>query len=122
VAKMLVLITAQAESAREIGAGWKAAGAPGVTFIEGYGLQSLRMAADSMEILSGTTSMLEILRQTTVNVVIAMAVLEEEAPIPAMLDVVERILGDMQQPNKGLVFVMDIEQALGISHFRGKPS
>jgi hypothetical protein len=118
MAKMLVLITAQAESAREIGVGWMELGAPGATFIEGYGMQSLRQSADSLEILSGTTSMLEILRQTTVNVVIALSVLPDETLIPKMVAVVEQVLGDMTEPNKGLVFVMDIDQAFGIAHHR----
>ncbi len=116
MAKLLVLITAQAEAAREIGAGWKQAGAPGVTFIEGYGLQTLRQASDSMEILSGTTSMLEILRQTTTNVVIALCLLEDDTLVDKLAAVTDTIIGDMETPNNGVMFVLDVEKALGVFH------
>lgn len=115
MARLVVLITAQVDIVRDIGTAWKEAGAPGVTFIDGYGLQSLRHASDSMEILSGTTSMLEILRQTTVGVVVLLSVIEDEALVPAVVSVTEEILGDMQAPNKGVLFVLDVERALGVS-------
>ncbi len=115
MAKLVILITAQADEAREIGTAWKKAGAPGVTFLEGYGLQTLSQAADSLELLSGITSMAEILRQTTVNIVLALTVVEDEALVPKLMAAVEASLGDMRAPNKGISFVLDVEQALGIS-------
>lgn len=116
--KLIVLITAQPDSARDIGVAWKTAGAPGVTFLDGHGLQTLQEASDSMEILSGTTSLLEILRQTTSNVVLALSVVEDAALVPRLIDVTQSILGDMQQPDKGVLFVLDVEQALGASTSR----
>lgn len=115
MAKLVVLITAQADEAREIGAAWKKAGAPGVTFVEGYGLQTLSRAAESLELLSGITSMAEILRQTTVNVVIALTLVEEDALVTKLMAETEARLGDMRAPNKGITFVLDVEQSLGVS-------
>ncbi|MFN8377492.1 MAG: hypothetical protein U0452_02375 [Anaerolineae bacterium] len=115
MAKLIVLITAQPDSARDIGVAWKNAGAPGVTFLDGFGLQSLRQAAGSLEILSGTTSMLEILRQTTTSVVLVLSVVENEELVPRLMDVTQSIVGDMHQPDKGILFVLDVERALGVS-------
>jgi hypothetical protein len=119
MAKLVVLITAQADSARDVGMAWKEAGAPGVTFIEGLGLQSLRRASDSMEFLSGMTSMFQVLRQTTLDVVLVLSLVEDVALPERMIHVTESILGDMQSPNKGVLFVLDVEQALGISQHPG---
>jgi hypothetical protein len=41
--------------------------APGVTFIESYGLRRLQEKSGSMEVLPGVMSMLEILRQSEEN-------------------------------------------------------
>jgi hypothetical protein len=115
MAKLVVLITAQAESAHDVAIAWKEAGAPGATFLEGRGLQSLRQASDSLEILSGMTSMLDILRQTQTDVVLLLSLVEDDALPARLIDVAQSILGNMQAPDKGVLFVLDVERALGVS-------
>jgi hypothetical protein len=115
MAKLVVLITAQAEAAYDIALAWKEAGAPGATFLDGRGLQSLRQASASMEILTGMTSMLDILRQTQIDVVVVLSLVEDVALPARMIDVAQSILGDMQAPDKGVLFVLDVERALGVS-------
>ena len=115
MAKLVVLITAQSETARDVGVAWKSAGAPGVTFLDGQGLQTLRQAAESMEILSGTTSMLDILRQTTTEVTVALSVIQDDALAPELVRLTQSLLGDMDAPDKGILFVVNVEQAFGVS-------
>lgn len=119
MAKLVILITAQTDSARDVGVAWKAAGAPGVTFIEGMGLQSLRQSSDTLEFLPGLTSMVEALRQTTRDVVLVLSVVEDAELPDQLIHVAESILGDLQTPNKGILFVLDVERSLGISRRPG---
>lgn len=114
MAKLLVLITPQIEKGHHIGQMWQEAGAPGVTFVEGYGLQQLRTAEESIEVLPGTTSMLEILRQSNIASLIVLSVVEDAALVERLINVVETVLGNLYDPNKGIVFTLDVERAVGI--------
>jgi nitrogen regulatory protein PII len=114
MAKLVVLITARDDVAQEVGEGWQKVGSPGVTIIEGYGLQRIRQASPEAEILPGMMSLIDILRSNKPTSFILLALLEVDAPIEAMLKVTQEILGDLQSPENGIFFVIDVERAVGI--------
>ncbi len=116
MSKLVVLITARDDVAQEVGVGWQKAGAPGVTIIEGYGLQRIRESSPTAEILPGMMSLVDILRANQPSSFILMALLEhdEGGVIDAMLKATQETLGDLQSPENGIFFVIDVERAVGI--------
>lgn len=112
--KLVVLITSQIDDGYRIGEAWQRAGAPGVTFLEGFGLGSLQRAAHSVEVLPGMMSMLDILRQNRETSMVVLSLLHDEALVTALLDAATAVLGDMLTPNAGVVFVINVEHAIGI--------
>ncbi|MBL8145512.1 MAG: hypothetical protein JNL34_03930 [Anaerolineae bacterium] len=114
MAKLVVLITAQADSALDVATLWREAGAPGVTFIEGYGVRSLHQAAKSLEVPSGMLSMLDIMRHATTNSVVTLSLVNDAALASRMLELVEAELGDMHAPHKGIAFVLDVSEVVGL--------
>ncbi|MBL8163737.1 MAG: hypothetical protein JNJ61_17250 [Anaerolineae bacterium] len=121
--KLVVLITSQTEDALRVGDAWQQAGAPGVTFLEGFGLRHLQKTQRHAEVLPGMMSMLDILRQNQEASMVVLSLLHDDTLVQPLLDAAQSILGDMHTPNAGVVFVIDVQQAIGIRiEPRGTPS
>jgi nitrogen regulatory protein PII len=112
MAKLVILITGRDDEAHNIGEAWRQAGAPGVTVIEGYGLQQLK--EQSTEILPGMMSMFDILRRNDPTSIIMLALIENDGIIDRIEEATQHILGDLRDPNNGIFFVLNVERAVGI--------
>lgn len=121
MAKLIVLITARAEEGHLIGEAWQEAGAPGVTFIEGFGLRRIQEKTRGLEVLPGMMSLTEILRQNEHTSLVVLSVLDDDALADQLLAVTERILGDLRQPDNGVFFVVDLARALGVFDHQRQP-
>lgn len=116
MAKLVVLITVRHDLGHQIAEAWREAGAPGVTFIESYGLRRLKEASRSAEILPGIVSMFQILRETDQSSLLLLSVVEDDAVADRLLDVTEHIIGDMNRLDSGIAFVLDVGRTIGIRH------
>jgi hypothetical protein len=114
MAKLVILITAQIEQVHSIGEAWHQAGAPGITVIEGFGLQVLKDLTTSAEVLPGALSLLEIMRENEPSSMVLLTLLEDGALVDSLQRETEAILGDLRAPNNGIFFTIDIERAVGI--------
>lgn len=114
MAKLVVLITAQADSALDVATKWREAGASGATFIEAYGVRSLNQAAKSLEVPSAMFSLLDIMRHVSTSSVVTLSLVHDAALAKRMLALVESELGDMHEPQKGIAFVLDVDDVLGL--------
>ncbi len=120
MSKLVILITSRVEDGHRVGDAWRDAGAPGVTFVESYGLRRLQEASKSQEVLPGLVSMLEILRQDEETSLIVLTLVEDDTVADQLLHISETILGDLLLPNTGIAFVIDVARALGIrDHGKG---
>ena len=118
MAKLVVLITARDDVAQQVGESWQNAGAPGVTIIEGHGLQRIRELSRTGEILPGMMSLADILRANNPSSFIMMTLLENGQIIDALLSSTQEILGDLHSPENGIFFVIDVERAVGIHYHK----
>jgi hypothetical protein len=116
MAKLVVLITARDDVAQQVGESWRSAGAPGVTIIEGHGLQRIQELGKTGEILPGMLSLADILRSNSPSAFIMLSLLENGELIDAMLSNTQAILGDLHTPENGIFFVIDVERAVGIRY------
>lgn len=113
--KLVMLITPQTEKYHEVGEAWDQAGAPGITYIESHGLHTLKQEAQRHEILPGMFSLMEIMRQRDQNSLILFSVVQEHVVAP-LVAATQSILGDLDEPNNGVLFIIAIEQAFGVRH------
>lgn len=116
MAKLVVLITARDDVAQQVGESWQMGGAPGVTIIEGYGLQRIRKVDRDGEILPGMMSLVDILRANAPSSFILLTLLENDQIIDTLLTRSQEILGDLHAPENGIFFVIDVERAVGIRY------
>ncbi len=111
--KLVILITSRIDDVHAVGEAWQKAGAPGVTIIESYGLRRLQEKSKSLEILPGMMSLQEILRESDITSVVMLSVVHN-AQVDALLAAAETKLGDLDRPDTGVVFVLDVERAIGM--------
>ncbi len=120
MSKLVILITGRVEDGHRVGQAWRDAGAPGVTFIESYGIRSLQEASRSMEVLPGLVSMLEILRQQEETSLIVLSLVEDDSIVDTLIKAAEDILGDLMLPKNGIAFVLDVARTIGVrDHGKG---
>ncbi len=112
--KLVILITSRIEDCHMVGEAWQTAGAPGVTLIESYGLRRLQEASKSLEVLPGAMSLLEILRDNDEIKSVTLLSVVGEQQVDALVRATEDVLGDLHQPNTGVLFVIDVERAVGL--------
>ena len=112
--KLVVLITPMIDRSHDIGDQWQQAGAPGITFIESYGLHRMQQANAGAEVLPGFMSMIEILRNRDEHSVTMFSVVHDNALVDKLIAATEAVIGPISHPDNGILFVLDVEQALGI--------
>lgn len=116
MAKLVVLITARDDVAQQVGEGWQMVGAPGVTIVEGHGLQKISERSRTGEILAGMMSLTDILRANAPSSFVLITLLENDQLSESLLSKTQEILGDLQTPQNGIFFVIDVERAVGIRY------
>jgi nitrogen regulatory protein PII len=117
--KLVVMITPLLDEARSVAEGWQQAGAPGTTFIESYGLRQMKTASQSAEVLPGMISMIEILRDQSETSVTLLCLVRDAAMVDKLMDVVKRVIGDLNGPGNGILFVIDVERTVGLRPYMG---
>ena len=117
MAKLVILITSNVSEVHNIGDAWKKAGAPGVTFIEGFGIRRLQEASGKAEILPGMLSLLEILRDNEETSMVVLSLIEDETLVEKLQSATESILGSLYAPHSGVFFVINVERAVGLRDY-----
>lgn len=112
--KLVVLVTPLLAEAHHIAEAWQQAGAPGVTFIESYGLRRLQETGQEIDVLPGIFSVLEMLRSGDKNGIMLLSVVNEPQTVDRLIKATHAITGDLNNPNNGILFVIHVEQVIGL--------
>lgn len=117
--KLVVLITAQTEKGFEVVQAWREVGVPGATVIRSHGIHALQetikrggfeMHRMAMSMASIMADMIESVEQSSV---VILSLVRKEM-IEEMTEIANDILGDLEQPEHGIFFVIPIESAIGL--------
>jgi hypothetical protein len=117
--KLVVLITAEVEKGLDVAQAWQDAGAPGVTIIRSYGLYTLQSQVKSgavelpMMIGSMAAAMAHIIDSVEENVGMILSLVSVEM-VDKLIAAASAVLGDLTEPNHGVLFVVPVERALGL--------
>lgn len=111
--KLVILITPLITDVHDVTEAWEKLGVPGVTIIESHGLRRLQEHSRGMELLPGMMSLFEIMRDQERNSLTLFSVVN--APlVDAMAEAAQRILGDLNRQDNGIMFVLSVERAIGL--------
>ena len=121
--KLVILITAETENGLQVAEAWQDAGAPGVTIIRSHGLYSLqeRVRRGDVELprmlLSMASAMASIIENVESNSNVILSVVPTDM-VDKLIDETSKVLGDLMLPNNGVMFVLDIDRAIGVRDHR----
>ena len=117
--KLVVLITAQVEAGLDIAQAWQDADAPGVTIVRSHGLHTLQEELKSGQVelprmvVSMGAAMAAILDNVEERGVIFLSVVEDEL-VDALINAASGVLGNLDDPDNGILFVLPIERTVGV--------
>jgi len=114
MAKLVMLITTHVEKGLAVAEAWEAAGAPGVTLIDSYGLHHLRERSKSLEIPL-FVSMARLMRQIEQTNQTILAVVDDDL-VDKMIDEACRVLGtdSLDSEGDGVAFVLPVDRTIGM--------
>jgi nitrogen regulatory protein PII len=119
--KLVILITAEVEKGLDAAQAWQQAGAPGVTIIRTYGLFTLQGALERGEvelprmIASMAGALAGIIDSVEERGALILSLVDENL-VDALIREANNILGDLEKPYHGILFVVDVERAIGVRH------
>ena len=119
MSKLIILITAHIEKGTEVAEAWEAAGAPGVTLIDSYGLHHLRERSKALE-LPLFVSMAQVMRQIEQTNQMLLSVVDDDV-VDRLIEAAGKVLGKLSDAHTGVAFVLDVERVIGIPNFPRQP-
>jgi hypothetical protein len=121
--KLVVLITSQPEQGMIVAQAWQDSGAPGITVLGAHGLHNLQreIQRGNVElprvVLSMSAALASLVQQTEHRSQIFLS-LVDDALVEPLIAATENELGDLTKPDNGILFVIDVERALGVRYHR----
>ena len=100
---------------------WEAAGASGITILESTGLGRMRKEAAYRDDLPLMPSLRNLLQTREEHHRTLFTVLRDEEMIDRIFEATEKVLGDLSEPNKGIIFALPIARTLGLPKRRKNP-
>ena len=122
--KVVILITTRIEDGLDIAQAWQAAGSPGVTIIRSHGLHALQRQLKSGEVelprmvVSMGAAMAAIIDTMEERGEVIFSIVEDELVDP-LITATNETLGDLTEPNHGILFVLPVDRAIGVRHHDG---
>jgi nitrogen regulatory protein PII len=93
---------------------WEEIGVTGVTILESTGLGRVRRAASYRDDLPLMPSIRSLLQTQEEHHRTLMVLVKEEATIDKIISATESVIGDLNEPNKGVLFVLPVLRVVGI--------
>lgn len=113
MANLVVFVLDDVERFPDVLRGWQRAGVRGITILESTGLarQQQVFERDDIPLMPSLRSML-VGRERHHRTLFA--IVEEEDVVDEVIKVTQDIVGDLSEPNTGILFVTPVTRALGL--------
>jgi nitrogen regulatory protein P-II 1 len=114
---MVVLVVDDIERCPALLDGWEEAGVSGVSILASTGLGRIRKAGlfDDMPLLP---NLHDLFKKEEVQHRTLFSVVETQEMVDKMVAVVERIIGDLDEPHTGFMFVVPVSKVYGFGKHR----
>ena len=118
---MVVLIVDNVDNCPAILDAWEEAGVRGVTIIPSTGLGRVRRAGllDDMPLMPSLEDLFE---GDEVNHRTLISVVDSQEMVDKMVAIAQQVIGNLENPNTGLLFVTPVLQVYGLGKHRGDRS
>jgi nitrogen regulatory protein PII len=109
---MVLLIVYNISTCPDVLKAWEAARVPGITILESTGLGSIRQKGlrDDLPLMP---SISDILRSREHHHRTIFSVVEGEEMVERLIEVTQNIMGDLNEPHNGVMFVVPVSRVVG---------
>lgn len=110
---MILLIVNNPDRCPDVLDGWEAAEVPGITILESTGLGNIRQAGirDDIPLMP---SLSDLLRSKEHRHRTMFTVVEGEEKVDEVIKITQNIMGDLEQPHNGALFVLPVSRVVGL--------
>lgn len=110
---MVLVVINNLEHAPPLLDAWEAAAVPGITILDSTGLGKIRKAGlrDDMPLIP---SLSDLFRTQEHHHRTVFTVVEGESKVDELITITQDILGDMEQPDNGVLFVLPVARVIGL--------
>ena len=111
---MVIFVLDDIDRCQDILDAWEAAGITGVTILESSGLGRVRQAGmrDDLPLMP---SLSDLFKKTETRHRTLFTVTKDQEKIDALVEATQSVVGDLEQPNTGFLFVLPVSQVYGRS-------
>jgi len=111
---MVIFVLDDMDQCQDILDAWEAAGITGVTILESSGLGRVRQAGmrDDLPLMP---SLSDLFKRTETRHRTLFTVTNDQEKIDAIVEATQSVVGDLEQPNTGFLFVLPVSQVYGRS-------
>ena len=111
---LIIFVLSNPEKLDDLLSAWEAAGASGATILASTGMGRLRqstMLRDDFPLIPGLE---DIFRHEETSSRTLFSLVEDEAVVEAVIAATQKVVGDLSQPNTGILMVLPVSRALGL--------
>ncbi len=113
---MILFVLHDHEHFEDVLDAWENAGAPGITVLTSTGLGRMRNSA-LREDLPLIPRLENLLQHQEIHSHTIFTVVDDEAIIDHILDATQTVVGDLNEPNTGILVVLPVARAYGIKRY-----
>jgi nitrogen regulatory protein PII len=114
---LVVLVVNDIDDAPQILDAWEEAGVMGITILESTGLGRIRRAG-LREDIPLMPSLHDLYQFGEIHHRTLLSVVESQEMVDRMIAVAEKVIGDLDDPHTGFLFVVPVMQAYGLGRHR----
>ena len=116
---MVVLVLDDPDQCRAVLDAWEAAGAPGVTILDSSGLGRVRRATlrDDLPLMP---SLSDLLQRDEDRHRTLFSLIKDQSQIETIVQATQAVIGDLDNKDTGVLFVLPVSQVYGLRKVRGK--
>lgn len=111
---LVIFVVDQIEQCPAIFDAWEEIGVTGVTILESTGLGRIRRAAGYRDDLPLMPSIRSLLQTQEEHHRTLMVLVKEEATIDKLIATTGNVVGDLNEPNKGVLMVLPVLRVVGL--------
>ena len=111
---MVIAVIDELEKCSSVMDAWEAAGAAGITILDSTGLGRVRTGVNKRDDLPLMPSLRSLWQTREENHRTIFTVVRDEAMIDHLFEATEMVLGDLREPNKGILFAVPVVRAFGV--------
>ena len=111
---MVIFVLDDVDQCKDVLDAWEAAGISGVTILESSGLGRVRQSGmrDDLPLMP---SLSDLFKRAETRHRTLFTVVKDQAKIDALVEATQSVVGDLEQPNTGFLFVLPVSQVYGRS-------